>query len=538
VGSPMQAEMGFEDTPDQAYADWMAWTIDGNPEWTRFYVENSRAMIYDWVTSLGTRFDRVIPSHGNSIPRFHMTYRRGLNLVRPLFLEALRYSNIRFRWNTVAQHVLQQDGRVNGIEALDLRAGRAVTLRADAVVLATGGFESNIGMVTDNWPADLPRPQQIYSMSGQNSRGSGHVMALEAGAALARMDHQYNGYAALPNVLGLDTDRGFVAGSSRSIWVNNDGKRFVTEGAIDRYVFPRVMAQDPPGYWRIFDADDRQAFRINSPHFVSADAVDEDKIQRLVVENPAVTSKADSIEELAAMIGVPAAALVATIDDFNARMRNGESIDVDGLPPEGPPPFFTIDAPPFYAMRTYPMANKSAGGIAIDLATRALDGGGRPVPGLYAAGEVTGSAGINGQNGLDGMFTGPAILTGRVAGRSVVTDLAAGGTWSARAFTRDARRSVDTRPEPPGSWTASLGADDLPPMLAEPRDGYWHFERVHQLVLERDYACDRCHSASVPFAAAVTVAQRFAQSATCDSCHLAPEGTLDPTSHQGANRKP
>jgi len=538
VGSPMQAEMGFEDTPEQAYADWMEWTVDGNPEWTRFYVENSRTMIYDWVTSLGTRFDRVIPSHGNSIPRFHMTYRRGLNLVRPLYLEALRYSNIRFRWNTVAQHVLKQDGRVSGIEALDLRAGQTVTLRGAAVVLATGGFESNIRMVVENWPADLPHPQQIYSMSGQNSRGSGHVMAQEAGAALAHMDRQYNGYAALPNMLGLDTERGFVAGSSRSIWVNNDGERFVTEGAIDRYVFPRVMAQDPPGYWRIFDADDKQAFRINSPHFVSAAAVDEDKIQRLVVENPAVTSKADSIEELAAAIGVPAAALAATIDAFNTRMRNGESTDVDGLPPEGPPPFFTIDTPPYYAMRTYPMANKSAGGIAIDLATRALDADGRPVPGLYAAGEVTGSAGINGLNGLDGMFTGPSILTGRVAGQSVVADLDAGGAWSARDFTRDAGPSDGSQPQAPGSWTASLGADELRPMLARPRDGYWHFERVHQLVLERDYRCDRCHSANVPFAPAVTVAQRRAQSATCDSCHLAPAGTLDPTANQGVDREP
>ncbi len=538
VGSPMQAEMGFEDTPDQAYADWMAWTIDGNAEWTRFYVENSRTLIYDWVTSLGTRFDRVIPSHGNSIPRFHMTYRRGLNLVRPLYLEALRYSNIRFRWNTVAQHPIMQDGRVSGIEAMDLRASQALTLRATAVVLATGGFESNIRMVTDNWPAELPRPQQIYSMSGQNSRGSGHVMALEAGAALAHMDRQYNGYAALPNMLGLDAERGFVAGSSRSIWVNNDGKRFVTEGAIDRYVFPRVMAQDPPGYWRIFDSDDKRAFRINSPHFVSADAVDEDKIQRLVVENPAVTSKADTIEDLAAKIGVPAAALADTIDAFNAQMRNGESTDVDGLPPEGPPPVFTIDTPPFYAMRTYPMANKSAGGIAIDLATHALDSDGRPVPGLYAAGEVTGSAGINGLNGLDGMFTGPSILTGRVAGQNVVADLDAGGAWAARTFTRDAGLSLATQPEPPGSSTASLSAADLRAMLAQSRDGYWHFERVHQLVLERDYACGRCHSARVPFAPVETAAQRFAQAATCDSCHLAPAGTLDPTANQGVDREP
>jgi len=426
------------------------------------------------------------------------------------------------------------------VQALDLRSGVTVELRSAAVILATGGFQSNIHLVTNNWPDDTPRPQQIYSMSGQNSRGSGHRMALEAGAALARMDHQYNGYAALPNVLGLDEERGFVAGSSRSIWVNNSGQRFVTEGAIDRYVFPVVMQQDPPGYWRIFDDDDKAAFRINSPHFVSADAVDEDKIQRLVIDNPAVTSKADTIEELAGMIGVPADALAQTIDDFNARVRRGDSTDVDGLPPESPPPVFTIDTPPFYAMRTYPMANKSAGGISIDLGARALDADGKPVPRLYAAGEVTGSAGMNGLHGLDGMFTGPSILTGRVAGRTAVADLEAGGDWTARNFVRDEAMVFDASPgsvaNPDG--VAPLSADQLQALLEHPRDGYWHFERVHGLVLERHYACNQCHSEQVPFAPAVTREQRLAQSATCDTCHLAPAGTLDPTANQEAVREP
>jgi hypothetical protein len=75
-------------------------------------------------------------------------------------------------------------------------------------------------------------------------------------------------------------------------------------------------------------------------------------------------------------------------------------------------------------------------------------------------------------------------------------------------------------------------------MLAVARDGYWHFERVHHLVLEREYDCSRCHSVAVPFAAATSREQRIAQARTCDSCHLAPEGTLDPTANQGTVREP
>ena len=78
-------------------------------------------MIYDWVTSFGVRFDRVRPSHGNSIPRFHMTYRRGLNLTRPRYLEALEIRLERLEHNL--------DADLDGVYALDLHmerlAGRA-----------------------------------------------------------------------------------------------------------------------------------------------------------------------------------------------------------------------------------------------------------------------------------------------------------------------------------------------------------------------------------------------------------------------------
>ncbi len=536
VGSPMQAEMGYQDTPDLAYEDWMQWTVDGHPEWTRYYVENSREQIYDWVTGFGVRFDRVIPSHGNSVPRFHMTYRRGLNLVRPLYLEALRYSNIRFRWNAVVQNLSVSDGRVAGVTAMDLRQGTRTELTAHSVILATGGFQSNIGMVKRHWRADMPVPETIFSMSGQFSRGSGHGIAEAAGAALVHMDRQYNGYAALPNVLGLDTDRGFVSGSNQVIWVNDDGERFVTETGIDRDVFAAVMREAPNGYWRIFDDNASDTFRVNSPHFVSAEAVDLEKIRRLVVDNPDVTIKANTLEELARRTGLPATALLATVERYNQQVHRGEDTAVNGLRPEAPPPVFSIDTPPFYAMRVYPMANKSAGGVSIDLAARALNGDGQPVPGLYAAGELTGSAGINGLNGLDGMFTGPAILTGRVAGGSAVADLASSPGWTSATFAREEIAVPDLAEA--GAWRPELGADDLALMLEVARDGFWHFERVHHLVLERAYACEQCHSQSLPFAAATTRVQRRLQADTCDACHLAPAGTLDPTANQASAEAP
>jgi succinate dehydrogenase/fumarate reductase flavoprotein subunit len=526
VDSAMQRAMGFEDSPEQAYADWMDWTVDGHAEWTRFYVEHSREMLYDWLTGLGVTFDRIRPSHGNSLPRFHMTHRRGLNLTRPIFLEALRYSNIEFRWNAVAEHLVKDGGRVVGIEGLDYRAGTRFELRGRTVILATGGFQSNIQMVKDNWRADLPTPGAVYSMSGHNSRARGHRMAEEAGAALVHLDRQYNGYTIVPDMLGLDEARGYYGGNARSIWVNSAGERFVTELGIDRYVFDAVMREQPEGHWAIYDFDDKDGFRLNGPHFVSADALDIEKIQRLAVENPAITQKADTLAELAALIGVPAPALEATVARYNALVENGESTDVDGLPPEDTPPEFTIDAPPFYATKLYPMANKSAGGVAIDMETHALDANGNVVAGLYAAGELTGSAGMNGLNGLDGMFTGPSMLTGRVAGRTAAAELAGTPDWTPVEFTRREGEWV-ADVDVAAAFNPTLGSDDVRAMLVQTRDGYWHFERVHNLVLERGYDCAQCHAQdAAPFYAASSRNDRAVQTRICEACHLAPAGTL------------
>ena len=71
-----------------------------------------------------------------------------------------------------------------------------------------------------------------------------------------------------------------------------------------------------------------------------------------------------------------------------------------------------------------------------------------------------------------------------------------------------------------------LGPDDVRAMLGVKRDGYWHFERVHTLVLERGYDCSQCHSADVPFYAPASRADRAVQTQVCDACHLAPAGTL------------
>jgi len=130
---------------------------------------------------------------------------------------------------------------------------------------------------------------------------------------------------------------------------------------------------------------------------------------------------------------------------------------------------------------------------------------------LFAVGEVNGSLGINGKHGLDGMFLGPAIISGRLAAQSIVAATAAQTKVPEippAAHTRDV-----------GDWQATLTSKDLEALLSIPRDGYWHFQVSHQLVLERNYECTSCHSAQLPFSGVSDRASRLLQTEVCTTCH-------------------
>ena len=115
------------------------------------------------------------------------------------------------------------------------------------------------------------------------------------------------------------------------------------------------------------------------------------------------------------------------------------------------------------------MPRKSMGGVAVDMQARTLNRNGDVVPGLYAVGELTGSVGINGTHGMDGMFLGPALVTGRVAGRTVAQALAEDTPR------KSATTSLQQRVFDEDVWEPSLTDADLRALLNVDREGYWHF---------------------------------------------------------------
>ena len=510
VASPMQEALGFHDSPELAYHDWSAWGQDPNEEWIRYYVSHSRVEIYDFLTAIGVTFDRIAPSHGNSIPRFHMTHRRGLNLVRPLFREALRYPNITFVWNTEAKDLIMRNGKVAGVRVTNLRTQRSEDVACNAVVLATGGFQRNLEKAQKYWPPRDPRPSRLLTGSGKYSLGLGLDMAMRAGAAVYRIDRQYNIYTAIPDPRDPSGTLGLSAGNNQAIWVNLLGRRFVNPQGFDKDVYPAVLAQPGGTYWAVFDARSKGDFKVGT-----ADWGDRPAVTAQVLEDATLTKTGNTLAELAVATQLPAAALEETVRRYNQLVDAGDDADFSSFSAATKTRPRTITAAPFYAVQFFPAAHKNMGGVAINIHAQVLDQRQQPIPGLFAGGEITGSAGINGSAGLDGTFTGPSILTGRVAGQSAAAYV------KATPEHKSVQAAIATAPHE-GGWIPTMNVEELKARLNTSLPGFWHFEQVHRSVVKRETPCNECHSALVPQKPATDAATMRALSDTCDVCHTAP----------------
>jgi flavocytochrome c len=516
VGTPYQEAHGAHDTPEIAYQDFVKWGDDPNPEWARYYVEHSREEIYDWVTGLGVTFESLVTPAGNSVPRTHRTKGRGIALVSPIYAECAKQPNIRFEWNVRADQLIVDGKRIVGVHATRIRTGEKVEYRGAAVVLATGGFQSNLDMVREAWSKDLAFPTDLLIGSGMNSVGSGHKIAQRVGAELTRMDHQWNYITGLPDPRFPGTKRGLNAVNPDSVWVNAEGKRFIAERTSAKYGLPALLQQRGATYWSIFDRGTKHSFWIAGSDWGSFAT-----IERLIFGNGVLVQSADTIEALAAKVGLPPDALKETLAEYNQMVEKGIDTAFGRF---GPGKTFQpkkVFQPPFYAVQFFPLSRKSLGGVAIDRSARVLDAEQRPIAGLYAAGELTGLAGINGKAGLEGTFLGPSIVTGRVAGRAALAELGA-AREPTKASTQPSTSARGAPASADGGLTrVCLSCHNLPDLVTQSRPGYWHFEKVHGAVLAKEYECAKCHAELSPTYQPVGHRiDRLAQIQVCGFCHV------------------
>jgi uncharacterized protein len=521
VGTPEQELSHVADSVELAYQDFVRFGQDANRDWARFYALNSRREVYDWLRDLGITdwelYPQIIP--GNSVRRQHVAKGRGVGLVGPIYRECLRYPNLHFIWNTKVTSLIIESQRVAGVRGVHQRSGELMQVRAGAVVLATGGFESNLELVRAYWPHYFPAlttGTRILLGSGINAWGSGLQLAGNAGGALARLDHQLFYSTGLVDPRDPTGTRGLHAFNRAAIWVNARSKRFVRDGPPDpKTQMPAVLRQTPATYWAIFDAGSRPQFFVSG-----SDWNDTNVVQREIFANPKLANlvkQADTVADLARAANLPVATLARTVRRWNQMVARGYDADFhrfDSSTAERP---LKIETPPFYAVEFFPLARKSLGGVAVDISCRVLDQQGRPIEGLYAVGELAGVGGINGKAALEGTMLGPSILMGRVATEKIAGELPRPSSplaHTAQAEPSTSAVSPHTDLETLRAWREVLGQ-----LVAQPRPGYLHFEKAHALVLARSYDCVRCHHEPSPLGLTGETLDRRALIQSCAICH-------------------
>jgi predicted oxidoreductase len=416
-GTSTQRALGIEDSPALALADHLA-AGDGEADdaWARFYFGHAEGDVHDWLLANGVEFVDVHGDEHSSVPRWHGPKGSGRGLMAAL-LEALRARGLADRWRfgSVVEELLTEDGRVVGVVARG-PGGERVVIRAQAVIMATGGFAGNVEMVLRHSDA-LRGAERILIGGGVGATGSGHVLLEELGAGLGHLDNIWTYAFATPDPRDADGRRGLVIrGMDSAIWVNRGGHRFLDESRPGPgSATPVLLAQEGGTCWAILDRPMLARIRIADAAFRGDDTHRLAAIEALMSSSPSI-AVADSPAELAALAGFDPEAFEATFHEWDVLLASG--VDADPSTGRGLADVKPFGGPPYYAITFLPLARKTLGGVQTDLRGRVLTAAGDPIAGLFAAGELAGFGGghLAGRRALEGIMIGGSLFSGRVAG--------------------------------------------------------------------------------------------------------------------------
>jgi flavocytochrome c len=358
TGYTIQKEAGIEDSVDALVAYWMERAENkAREDFLRYIAERSGETI-DWLAGNGVVFGAPYPTGSSPVPRAVTAEGRGNGLIEPLKNVALENGVDILLQTTAESLIVNSNNRVIGVMAKD-SAGEALKLNANAVVIATGGFDRSVELVKEYAPIMENQP----TFSGVGNTGDGLSMALAVGADVSGHGGVI-GFRAVPGELAYTTAISTLMWMPR-MNVNLDGNRFARE-TLDYMLFYEELVKQRDGVtYRIFDQN------------TYLPALDE------AVEKGSAFV-AETLEDLAIQAGIDVDNFLATVANYNEMIANGVDTEF-GKNLTG---FTPIETPKFYAVKIVPAVLGTLVGITVDIDARVLDTNGNPIVGLYAAGEV------------------------------------------------------------------------------------------------------------------------------------------------------
>ncbi|MER6956769.1 FAD-binding dehydrogenase [Streptomyces sp. NPDC000618] len=496
VNSDEQRLMGVKDTYDLAWQDWQGTAgfdrgVDDPKgqdywaaQWAKAYVEFASGEKRSWLAGLGVQWFPIVgwaerggglaTGHGNSVPRFHVTWGTGPAVVEPFEKKvraAVADNKVTFKFRHRVDEVVTTDGVVTGVRGAVLEpssvargkpSSRTVVgefeLRAPVVVVTSGGIGANHDLVRQNWPARMGTPPK-FMVTGVPAHVDGRMLAIteKAGGRIVNPDRMWHYTEGLRNYDPIWPGHGIrILPGPSSMWFDAKGKRFdtpdipgydtlhtlktITDSGYDYSWFvttQKIIAKEfaLSGSEQNPDLTNKNIWQLLSRIWQTPEPIE--KFKNKGEDFVVATTLTDLVAGMNKLTGdnlIQLADLKRQIEARDREIDNSYTKDVqvmgirNALNYTGDSLSRTASihrildssAGPLIAVRLNVLTRKTLGGLQTDLAGRVLNAAGNPVPGLYAAGEVAGfgGGGVHGYRSLEGTFLGGCLFSGRQAGRA------------------------------------------------------------------------------------------------------------------------
>jgi predicted oxidoreductase len=494
VDSPEQRRMGVRDSRELALQDWMGTAAFDRPEdewprrWAEAYVDFAAGEKRSWLYAQGLRIFPVVGwaergghlagGHGNSVPRFHITWGTGPGVVAPFerrVRAAVERGLVTLRFRHRVDELVVTDGTVTGVRGAVLApsgisrgqaSNRDVVgdfeMAAQAVVVTSGGIGANHDLVRKSWPERLGAPPK-HMLSGVPEHVDGRMLGIteRAGGRIVNPDRMWHYTEGIQNWDPVWARHGIrILPGPSSLWLDATGKRlpapcfpgFDTLGTLDH-----IMRSGHEYTWfvlsqKIIEKEFTLSGSEQNPDLTGKDlrlllqrvlpgapgpveAFKERGADFVVADRlPALIRK---MREIAGDGVLDADTVTREVVARDREMANTFTKDLQVMSIHSartyrgdklvrvarPHRILDPKAGPLIAVRLHILTRKSLGGLHTDLDARVLGADGAPVPGLYAAGEVAGfgGGGVHGYRALEGTFLGGCLFSGRIAGRAAAS---------------------------------------------------------------------------------------------------------------------